>query len=296
MRIVVTGSSGLIGSSLVPALRRDGHDVVRLVRRPPQAPDEAQWWPSEQRVEPSTLEGADAVVHLAGASIAGRPWTSSYRQTILRSRVDGTTALAQAMTRLPRPPRVWLSASGVNYYGDTGEQPVDETADKGQGFLADVTEAWESATEPAVAAGVRVVTMRSGVVLAADDGALGKVLPLFKLGLGGRLGSGQQWMSWISLPDEVAAMRFLLEADDVTGPVNLVAPEPVRNADYTDAIGRALHRPTVVAAPGFALRLALRDLAEEALLISLRVQPARLEKAGFTFTHPHIDEAVSAVL
>jgi len=296
VRVVVTGSSGLIGSALVRSLRADGHDVVRLVRRPPAAPDERQWEPTRRTIDEGALDGATAVVHLAGAGIGDRRWTDDYKRTVLRSRVDSTETIARALASADDGPRVLLSGSAVGFYGDTGEDAVDEEASRGRGFLADVVEQWERATAPASDAGVRVVHLRSGIVLSADGGALGKMLPLFKLGLGGRLGSGRQWMSWIALPDHIAALRFLLSRDDVTGPVNVTAPEPVRNRDYTKAIARAVHRPAATVVPSTALRLAVGGFADEGVLVSQRVVPSRLEQAGFSFTYDDVDAALGALV
>lgn len=296
MRVVVTGSSGLIGSALVTALRGEGHEVVRLVRRTPQAADEAAWDPPTGYVDRDALTGADAVVHLAGVGVGDKRWSDAHKHAVLASRVDGTTTLARALAETPGGPSVLLSASAVGYYGDTGDDPVDESAPGGAGFLADVVRQWEGCTSPATEAGLRVVTMRSGVVLAGKGGALGKVLPLFRLGLGGRLGSGRQWMSWIALPDEIAAIRFLLTADDVAGPVNLTAPEPVTNRDYTRAVARAVHRPARFPVPAVALRAALGGFADEGVLVSQRVLPRRLEEAGFPFTYADVDAALRAVV
>jgi uncharacterized protein (TIGR01777 family) len=298
VRVVVTGASGLIGSALVRSLTADGHDVLRLVRRDPRAADEAQWDPARRRLDSAVLAGADAVVNLAGAGIGDHRWSDDYKRTVLASRVDATTTIATAVAARPVSdrPRVLLSASAVGFYGDTGENAVDESAPQGAGFLADVVRQWEQSTAPAAEAGVRVVTPRSGIVLAAGGGALGKVLPLFKLGLGGRLGSGQQWMSWVALPDEVAALRFVLEREDISGPVNVTAPEPVRNRDYTKAIARAVHRPALARVPPVALRAALGGFADEGVLVSQRVLPARLDDAGFAFTYVDVDAALAAIV
>jgi uncharacterized protein (TIGR01777 family) len=295
VRVVVTGASGLIGSALVRSLGADGHEVVRLVRREPRAPDERRWDPSGGNLDPALMDAADAVVHLAGAGIGDKRWTDDYKQLILSSRVDGTTTIATAIARCTDPPKVLLSASAVGFYGETGDEAVDESAPNGGGFLADVVRQWEAATAPAEAAGVRVVHARSGVVLGADGGALGKVLPLFKLGLGGRLGSGRQWMSWIAIADHITALRFLLDRTDLSGAVNLTAPEPVRNRDYTKAIGRAVHRPALAIVPATALRAALGGFADEGVLVSQRVIPARLDDAGFQFTYVDIDAALTAI-
>ena len=295
MKIAVTGASGLIGSALVPSLRRGGHEVVRLVRRGSSAPDEVMWDPGAHRLDPAALADVDAVVHLAGAGVGDRRWTSSYRRTVLRSRVDGTTTVARALAEADPRPRVLLSGSAIGWYGDTGDRVVDESSPSGEGFLAEVCRQWEGATAPAEQAGVRVAHLRTGVVMAAHGGALAQQLPLFRLGLGGRLGSGRQWVSWISLPDQVRAMEFLLTAD-VAGPVNLVAPEPVTNAELTRTLGQALHRPAVLPVPGLALRLALGEFAEEAVLAGQRVVPRVLAEAGFTPLHPDLPQALDAVL
>ncbi|QKG26425.1 TIGR01777 family oxidoreductase [Actinomadura verrucosospora] len=295
MRVTVTGSSGLIGSALVRALRADGHDVVRLVRREPSAPDEARWSPADGCVEAAALEGADAVVHLAGAGVGDRPWTRAYKRRIRDSRLDGTRTLAEAIAAAGRRPPVLVCGSAIGFYGDTGDREADEKSPIGTGFLAALVRDWEAAAAPAREAGVRVVHPRTGVVLARGGGIVGRTLPLFRLGLGGRLGDGTQWTSWISLADEVAALRFLIE-HELSGPVNLTAPNPVTNAGYTAALARALHRPARLAVPKAVLRAALRDFADEGPLVSQRVLPRRLEHAGFRFRHPDVDAALAAVL
>ena len=296
VKVVVTGASGLIGSALIKSLIADSHDVIRLVRRQPRTAEERQWDPSGGNLDPALMDAADAVVHLAGAGIGDQRWTDDYKQTVLRSRVDGTTTISSSIARATDPPKVLLSASAVGFYGETGDEAVDESAASGTGFLADVVRQWEAATAAAESAGVRVVHARSGVVLSADGGALGKVLPLFKLGLGGRLGHGRQWMSWIAIADHITALRFLLDRADLSGPVNVTAPEPVRNRDYTKAIGRAVHRPALAVVPATALRLALGGFADEGVLVSQRVVPARLEEAGFPFTYADIDAALTAII
>ncbi len=289
----MTGASGLIGSALVRSLREDGHEVRRLVRRTTTAPDEVQWTPGV--VAPHIVAGTDAVVHLAGAGIGDRRWTAAWQAEVLRSRVDGTTAIAGSIAACDDPPRTLLSGSAIGWYGDSGERPVDETAPSGEGFLADVVRRWEASTAAAERSGTRVVHLRTGIVLATKGGALGRALPLFRLGLGARLGSGRQWVSWISLPDEVAAIRFLL-ANEVVGPVNLTSPHPATNADYTAAIARAVRRPAVLAVPGAALRLAFGGFADEGLLAGQRGLPAVLERTGFRFALPTLDEALPALL
>jgi hypothetical protein len=292
MRIAISGASGLIGSALVRSLRENDHSVLRLVRRTPRAEDELGWDPAARRLEPSALDDVDAVVNLSGAGVGDRRWTAAYKRKLVASRLDTTETLAAAMAEAKPRPRVLLSASGVNWYGDTGATVVDETAPKGTGFLAELVREWEGATAVAEAAGVRVVHLRTGPVLAPSGGLLAPVIPLFKAGLGGRLGSGEQYLPWISLADEVAAIRFLLEARDITGAVNLTAPAPVTNAEFTKVLAGVLHRPAVLPVPAFALRIALDGFADEGALISLRVVPRVLQDHGFTFRHEDVESAL----
>ncbi|HEX6468940.1 MAG TPA: TIGR01777 family oxidoreductase [Streptosporangiaceae bacterium] len=297
MKVAVTGASGLVGRALVRSLREDGHEVVRLVRREPAGADEARWDPFGA-IDAKALDATDAVVHLAGAGIGDHRWTTSYKRQIRDSRVLGTCNLAETLAGLATPPRVLVCASGMNVYGDTGDHETDETAAParpGAGFLSDLARDWEAAAAPAADAGIRVVHLRSGHVLAADGGLLGKLIPLFRLGLGGRLGSGRQWMSWITRDDHVAAMRLLIDGD-LAGPVNLTSPHPVTNADFTEALAAALARPAVLTVPPVALRLALDGLADEGALISLRVVPGRLTAAGFAFRHPELASALASIL
>ncbi|MBL1066700.1 TIGR01777 family oxidoreductase [Streptomyces sp. 7-21] len=297
-RVAVTGSSGLVGSALVRALRADGHQVVRLVRRAPAAEDEARWDPSgrEQEVNAAALAGCDAVVHLAGAGVAERRWTAAYKRTLRDSRVLGTAAVAAAIASLDAPPRTFVCGSAIGYYGDTGDRPVDEDAPAGTGFLAEVCQDWEAAAGPAREAGVRTVLARTGLVVARSGGAWGPLFPVFRAGLGGRLGSGRQYWSFISLRDHVAALRFLLREDcPLSGPVNLTGPEPVTNREVTRAMGRVLRRPAVFAVPAPVLRLVLGEFAGD-VLGSQRVLPGRLLAAGFSFAHPGIEEALRAAL
>jgi uncharacterized protein (TIGR01777 family) len=296
MRILVSGASGLVGSALTRVSRGDGDEVLRLVRRPAKVDDEVSWDPAAGTgPDPAALDGIDAVVHLAGAGIGDHRWTAAYKQEIRDSRVRSTTLLATTLAGLSRPPRVFLSGSAVGYYGDTGDTEVDENSPAGNDFLASVAREWEAAAEPASAAGIRVVSLRSGIVMSSRGGALGKVLPLFRLGLGGRLGSGRQWVSWIARPDHVAATRFLLSADDVSGPVNLTAPNPVTNAEYTKEIAAAVHRPAALAVPSSALKVALGGFAET-VLGGQRVLPRRLLELGLTFSYPEIGGALRALL
>jgi uncharacterized protein (TIGR01777 family) len=294
MKIAVTGASGLVGTALVPALRADGHEVLKLVRRTPRTADEHRWDPQHHRIDPGLLADVDAVVHLAGVGIGDRRWSAKHKARVLSSRVDGTTtisnALADAAAAEPARERVLLSASAVGWYGDTDDRVVDETASAGDDFLARVCMEWEGATAAAAEAGVRVVNLRSGLVL-GRGGLLGRMAPLFRLGLGGRLGSGRQYWPWISLRDEVDAIRFLLTAP-VSGPVNLTAPTPVTNAEFTAALARVLHRPAVLPVPGAALWVVLGEFAQVGVLAGQRTVPAKLLESGFSFTHTDLDAAL----
>jgi uncharacterized protein (TIGR01777 family) len=296
MKIAVTGASGLIGGNLVRVLRGNGHEVRRLVRQDPQAADESRWDPSRHEIDAAALEDVEAVIHLAGVGVADKRWSDSHKRAVLDSRVDGTSTIAEAVARNSDHIRVLLSASAVGYYGERGDELLDEASVRGSGFLADVVERWEASTAAASDAGVRVAHLRSGIVLSADGGALGKVLPMFKLGVGGKLGSGRQWMPWIALADELRAIQFLLTHDEVSGAVNVCGPEPVRNSDYTAAIGAVLHRPTLATVPRFALRAALAGFADEGALVSQRVVPRKLLDAGFEFTYTDIETALHAII
>ncbi|MFJ6213834.1 TIGR01777 family oxidoreductase [Streptomyces sp. NPDC092296] len=300
MRFAVTGSSGLIGTALIRSLLADGHQVVRLVRRPPQGDGrradgstEAHWDPAHGQADPTALAGAEAVVHLAGAGVGDHRWTAAYKREIRDSRVLGTAALAEALAELDTPPRVLVSGSAIGFYGQAGDRVIDETAAPGDDFLARVSQEWEDAAQPAADAGIRVVHPRTGLVVAAGGGAWGRLFPIFRLGLGGRLGSGRQYWSFISLRDEVAALRFLVDREELSGPVNLTAPHPVTNREVTAAMGRVLRRPTPFPVPEAALRLVLGEFAVE-VVGSQRVVPARLLEAGFRFSDPTIEEAVRA--
>lgn len=292
MRVVIAGSSGLIGTSLVPHLRHRGHEVLRLVRRRPAGPDERSWDPPAGTIEDGTLDGVDAVVNLCGVGIGDRRWSGARKQLIKDSRIEPTEVLAAAVAASGTPTLV--NASGVNYYGDTGNREVDENAPPGRGFLAEVCRDWEAATAAAQQAGARVVLLRSGPVLSPSGGILGRLRPLFSLMLGGRIGSGEQYFPWISLDDEVSAIGFVLEQPDAVGPVNLVGPETVTNAEFTRALGRVLNRPTPLPVPGFALRAALGEAADELVLTGPRAVPAALRRAGFPFRHPTLPDALAA--
>ncbi|MFJ7943877.1 TIGR01777 family oxidoreductase [Streptomyces sp. NPDC096354] len=294
-RIAVTGSTGLIGTALVRSLRADGHDVVRLVRRPARAGDEVEWDPKRGYVDGAGLVGCDAVVHLAGAGVGDHRWTEAYKQEIRDSRVLGTEAIAQAVASLDVPPKVLLSGSAIGYYGDTGDRAVDESAPPGEGFLPSVCVEWEAAAAPAEEAGVRTVFARTGLVVGREGGAWGRLFPLFRAGLGGRLGNGHQYWSFIALHDHIAALRHILDTPSLSGPVNLTGPAPVTNGEVTAAMGRVLRRPTLFAVPAPALRIALGDFAED-VLGSQRVLPRRLLESGFSFAFPGIDASIRAAL
>ncbi len=295
MRIAVTGSSGLIGTALVRSLREDGHQVVRLVRRPPRAEDEVEWDPRREWVDTKGLMGCESVVHLAGAGVGDRRWTDAYKKEIRDSRVLGTAALAEAIASLDTPPRVLVSGSAVGFYGDTGERAVDESAPPGHGFLPDLCQDWEEAAAAAQEAGVRTVFTRTGLVISSEGGAWGRLFPLFKLGLGGRMGSGRQYWSFIALRDHIAALRHILDTPELTGPVNLTAPAPATNREITAAMGRVLRRPTLFTVPAPALRIALGEMSGD-VLGSVRAVPRRLLDSGFTFSYPHVDEAIKAAM
>lgn len=298
LTVAVTGASGLIGSALVRSLRQDGHRVLRLVRsRPGEGGDEVFWDPARGEIDAAALEGVDAVVHLAGENVGEGPWTAERKRRILESRVKGTRLVAEAVAGLPRPPRVLVSASGTGYYGSRGDERLDEDSGPGTGFLAEVCREWEAAAAPAREAGVRVVSLRTGIVLAAEGGALAKMLLPFRLGVGGKVGSGKQWLSWISLPDVVAVVRFAIESSELRGPVNTAAPGVVTNEEFTRTLGRVLGRPTLFTVPAVALRLALgRDMADDTLLASQRTVPGKLQRAGFHFRHPELEGALRAAL
>lgn len=291
MKVAVTGASGLIGSALVPALRARGHEVIRLVRRAPGATDEVRWDPAAGTVDLAGLQGIDAVVHLAGAGVGDKRWTEAYKKEIRDSRVQGTTTIAQAMASLDPRPSVLVCGSAIGYYGDTGDRAVTEQSPQGAGFLADVVADWEASAQPAVDAGIRVPFARTGLVVSSKGGAWKRLLPIFKLGVGGKVGSGKQYWSFISLRDEVAALIALLEDERYRGSVNLTAPNPVTNAEVTAAMGRVLGRPTVLPVPAFAIKAALGEFSQD-VLGSQRVLPQVLEGDGFSWSDPTIDQAI----
>jgi uncharacterized protein (TIGR01777 family) len=297
MKILTSGSSGLIGSALVRRLADQGHQVARLVRSQPQ-PDqpEIQWDPAADRLDASVLEGFDAVVHLAGESIARGRWTEARKSRILQSRVQGTQLIARTLARVAPRPKVLVAASAIGFYGDRGEEELDEGSPPGSGFLADVCRQWESAARCAREAGIRVVHVRFGMVLSVVGGALARMLPIFRLGLGGRLGSGRQYVSWITRDDAVGAILHVIRTDSLHGPVNAVAPQPVTNRQFARALGRALRRPAFLPAPSFALRVMLGQMAGELLLSSTRAVPRRLLDSGFAFGDPDLEGALERLL
>ncbi|MFI7409899.1 TIGR01777 family oxidoreductase [Streptomyces sp. NPDC049627] len=294
-RIAVAGSSGLIGSALVRSLVADGHDVVRLVRRTPRSRDEVRWDPEGGSVDAAGLAGCRAVVNLAGANVGSRRWTEAYKARLRSGRVLGTAALAEAMASLEpeQRPGVFVNGSAIGYYGETGERAVDESAPPGEGFLPSLVVEWERAAAPAQEAGVRTVFPRTGLVVARDGGAWGRLFPLFKAGLGGRMGDGRQYWSFVSLHDEVAAIRHLIDTDGLSGPFNVTAPQPLTNREITEVMGRVLHRPTLFTVPAPVLRTVLGEMAGD-VLGSQRVLPTRLLESGFTFAFPEIEAAIRA--
>jgi uncharacterized protein (TIGR01777 family) len=296
LRLAVTGASGFVGCVLEPALIAAGHTVIRVSRSQPRpGTTDVHWDPASDVVDARGLDGLDGVIHLAGENIAQR-WTDDSRRQILESRTRGTGLLARTLATVDRPPRVLLSMSAIGIYGAQGDNDVDEDSPPGTGFLAEVVQAWEAAADPARAAGIRVVHPRLGVVLGQGGGVLERLLPPFRMGLGGPVGDGKQWMSWVARSDVTAALQFLLAADAIDGPVNVVAPGAVRNETFTTALGHVLHRPTLGTVPAFALRAVYGQMAEETLLSGQRVRPKRLQQAGFTFLHPMLEEALRSEL
>jgi len=293
MKIAIAGSSGLIGTQLVASLRADGHEVLRLVRRPATAPSEVTWDPTKRSVDMGKLTGIDALINLAGAGVGDRRWTTKYKQVILDSRVNSTAFCAEIATKVR--PRVFISASAIGWYGDTADREVDESTPAGSGFLADVVVAWEAAAQPARDSGIRVVHPRTGLVISNKGGAWGKLLLIFKLGLGGKMGSGKQFWSYISMADEISALKFLLTNESISGPVNLTAPQPATNAQVTKSMGRILRRPTLFPVPAFILKTVLGEFSQE-ILGSTRVVPTVLERNGFQFSHPTLDASLQTLI
>jgi uncharacterized protein (TIGR01777 family) len=297
MKVLVTGSTGFIGSALVPHLVSAGHEVSRLVRTPPKPGGaEVRWDPASGIVETGGLDGVDAVVHLAGESIATGRWTAEKKARIRESRVRGTAVLAESLARLAQPPRTLVCASAIGYYGDRGDQVLTEESPPGSGFLADVCREWEAAADPARTAGIRVVNLRIGVVLSRRGGALAQMLRPFLMGVGGKLGSGRQYMSWIALDDLLRAAAHVLATEALSGPVNAVAPNPVTNVEFTRALGHILGRPTLFSIPAFAVRCVFGEMGDEVLLASARVEPRRLIASGYRFRYAELEDALRHVL
>lgn len=300
MKIIVSGSSGLVGTALIESLRSEGNSISRLVRSGSAGTADAtskmvRWEPPTGSIDLAALEGADAVVHLAGASVAGGRWTPARKQVLRRSRVDATRHLVAGLSQLKEKPRVLISASAIGYYGDRGDEALTEVSAPGNDFLAQLCRDWEAEAAKAEREGIRTVMLRFGIILAAHGGALQKMLPPFRLGVGGRLGNGRQWMSWITLDDVVALIRHAMESDLPRGPVNAVSPNAVTNAEFTSVLAGLLHRAALLPAPRFALKIALGEMAE-ALLASQRVTPAKLTSAGYSFRHPQLKEALESVI
>ncbi len=309
--ILMSGASGMLGSAVRAALEARGSRVIRLVRREPTSQDELRWFPDRPIESPASspstdtfgeasrigqLENLFAAVHLSGANVSAGRWTAAYKREITESRVGTTRALSEGLAKLKRPPRVLVAASAIGLFGNRGDELLDEDSAAGAGFFPDLCRAWEAATRPAEEAGIRVVHLRFGVVVGPEGGILGKLVPIFRLGLGGPLGNGKQWMSWVSEADAVDAALFALDQPGISGAYNVVSPEPVTNADFTRDLGRAVHRPAVIPAPAFALRLVFGQMADEALLASTRAIPKRLPAAGFQFQHPSLPEALAWAL
>ncbi|QDG53298.1 TIGR01777 family protein [Persicimonas caeni] len=290
-RIAITGSSGLIGQALRSYFGDAGYTIHRVRRSQPDNPQNIYWQPRGGEIEADKLEGVDVVVHLAGENLFGR-WTDAKKESIMESRRQGTRLVAETLAGLDNPPDVFVSASAVGYYGDTGPEVVDESSAPGHTFLAEVCEEWEAASRPAVDAGIRTVNPRLGVVLSTEDGALQKMLTPFKLGLGGRIGSGDQYMSWIALDDVVRAIAFLVDNDELTGPVNVTAPHPVTNKEFTDTLGDVLHRPTIFPLPKAIVKLGGGEMGQEMLLNGQRAVPTRLNESGFEFAYPELEAAL----
>jgi uncharacterized protein (TIGR01777 family) len=297
MKIAITGSHGLSGTRLVDALKADGHKTIRMVRkRLKENSNDVYWNPETRELDASLLEGFDAVIHLAGENIAARRWTEKQKEMIRKSRVGATKFLSEKLNGLRKPPSVFLSASAIGFYGHQGAEMIDETNESGEGFIADVCREWELAVHPARDAGIRTVQLRIGLVLSSAGGVLAKMLPPFRLGLGGKLGDGKQYMSWISIDDTIGAIIHLLEGETIQGPVNLVSPHPVSNTDFTKALSRVLRRPAIFPMPAFAARVAFGEMADELLLASIGAKPQRLSETGYRFHHPDLDGALQYLL
>jgi uncharacterized protein (TIGR01777 family) len=291
MKIAIAGASGLVGTALIPALEAQGHEVTRLVRTAPRA-GEIEWHPNKDEVSAASLEGFDVIINLAGENIAGGRWTDEQKRKIRDSRVNGTHLLSEAIAKMERKPRAFICASATGIYGDRDDEVLDEQSESGGGFLAGVCREWEMACELAVKVGVRVVNLRFGPILAREGGMLSKLLTPFKMGMGGKVGSGSQYISWVSLDDSVNAILLAINDESIRGPLNVVSPNPVTNEEFTKTLGHVLNRPTALAMPAFAARLAFGEMADEMLLVSQRVMPKRLSAAGFQFQYPELESAL----
>jgi hypothetical protein len=286
----------MLGSAIGDALKARRVNLIRLVRRQTEGPHELRWNPETGQIDSEKLAGVTAAVHLSGANVTSRRWTDKFKREMASSRIDSTRILSEALAQLKNPPAVLVAASAVGFYGDRGDEILDEDSPAGRGFFPQLCSLWEAATRPAEKAGIRVVHLRFGVVIAPRGGMMARLAPLFRLGLGGRLGDGRQWLSWISEADVVSAVLFALGNESLSGPVNVVAPNPVINAEFTRALARAVHRPAILPAPAVALRLAFGEMADEALLASTRAIPKRLTQAGFAYLHPNLDDALAVAL
>lgn len=291
MKIAIAGASGLVGSALTPVLEREGGKIARLVRTSPKS-GEIEWHPNQDSIEPAKLEGFDVIINLAGENIAGGRWTDEQKRKIRDSRVNGTHLMSEAIAKVVNKPHVFVCASATGIYGDRGDEVLDEQSESGSGFLAGVCREWEKACEPAYKSGVRVVNLRFGPIMAREGGMLAKLLTPFKMGVGGKVGSGQQYISWIAIEDAVSAIDLAIHDESIRGPVNVVSPHPVTNEQFTKALGHVLNRPTALAIPAFAARLTFGEMADEMLLVSQRVMPKRLTSAGFEFRYPELEAAL----
>jgi uncharacterized protein (TIGR01777 family) len=296
MKILISGASGLVGTALIKSLERQGHEIFRLVRHAPNSQSEVEWSPDRYSIALARIEGFDAVVSLAGESVSEGRWTDEKKKRIRESRVKGTKLLGDALANLAQPPKTFICASATGYYGNRGEEVLTEDSAPGDDFLAEVCVEWEKATALATEKGIRVVNTRFGIILDKKGGALAKMLPPFRLGVGGKLGSGKQWMSWIALDDIIGGIEFALANDSVKGPVNFVAPNPVTNAEFTKTLGKVLSRPTLLSVPNFALHLLFGEMADTLLLASQRAQPAKLTKSGYGFRYSELETALRSVL
>ncbi len=296
MKVLISGSHGLVGSTLIKSLESDGHEVVRLVRHPPTGASEIEWSPERYSIALARLEGFDAVIHLAGESIAEGRWNEEKKRRIRESRVKGTRLLSDSLANIKHPPKSFLCASAIGYYGNRGDEILTESSPPGDDFLAEVCVEWEKASEEAVQKGIRTVNLRFGIILDSKGGALAKMLPPFRMGVGGKIGTGRQWMSWIALDDVVGAIKRALTNETLSGPVNFVAPNPVTNREFTKTLGKVLSRPTLFSIPAFGARLAFGEMADALLLSSQRVEPERLKKAGYQFRYSELKGALRHVL